>query len=78
MSRFLQKSLYSQNLFIAASSGELSSVQEQHLQRGHIDCYSFQGQTPLKAALNSGNDKVMESISLFKELRINYAFLLLS
>ncbi|CAB4002871.1 ankyrin repeat, partial [Paramuricea clavata] len=59
MSRFLQQSLCTQKLFVAATSGELSAVQGRHLQGGHIDCQSFQGITPLKVAVSSGNAKLM-------------------
>ena len=62
MSRFLQQSLSTQKLFEAATNGELSTVQKQHLQGGHIDSHSFQGITPLKAAVKSGKAKVYASI----------------
>jgi hypothetical protein len=62
MSRFLQQSLCTQKLFIAATSGELSAVQGRHSQGGHIDCQSFQGITPLKVAVSSGNAKVSNNL----------------
>jgi hypothetical protein len=62
MSRFLQQSLSTQKLFEAATNGELTTVHEQHLQGGHIDSHSFQGITPLKAAVKSGKAKVFASI----------------
>lgn len=64
MSRFLNQSLRTQKLFIATSSCKLSEVQEQHLQGGHLDCESFQGITPLKVAVNSGDAKVSDDLLL--------------
>ena len=59
ISRFLQKVMFTQKLFVAATNGELSAVQEQHLEGGNIDGQSFQGITPLKAAVTSGNAKLI-------------------
>ncbi|XP_028398947.1 uncharacterized protein LOC114522461 isoform X2 [Dendronephthya gigantea] len=59
ISRLLQQCLRTQQLFSAAAAGDLSTVQEQHLEGGHIDCQSYQGITPLKAAVNSGNAQLM-------------------
>ena len=59
ISRFLQRALFTQKLFVAATNGELSAVQGQHLEGGNIDSQSFQGITPLKAAVTSGNAKLI-------------------
>ncbi|XP_028399283.1 uncharacterized protein LOC114522739 [Dendronephthya gigantea] len=59
ISRLLQKSMRNKQLFSAAANGDHAAVQEQHLHGADIDCHSYQGITPLKAAVASGNAKLI-------------------
>lgn len=45
-------------LFDAANSGNIESIRKFHLQGGKVDCHSYMGITPLKAAFVSGDTKV--------------------
>lgn len=63
ISRFLTKTLLTQKLFSAASVGDLTTVQGYHIEGGNIDAESYQGLTPLKLAINSGNTKLIHYLT---------------
>ncbi|XP_046864470.1 uncharacterized protein LOC124458519 isoform X3 [Xenia sp. Carnegie-2017] len=57
ITRFITQSLTTAKLFDAANSGNIESIRKLHLQGGKVDCHSYMGITPLKAAFVSGDTK---------------------